>query len=384
VAEIESLIKLEQFLNKKPLFYKKIDYDRFPKVYNRIRNKLKLPKIIHIVGTNGKGTTGRFLATALKNANYKTGHYTSPHILKFNERIWIDGDDIDDISLEKAHLHLQTLLTKEESNSLSYFEYTTLLAIVCFKDCDYVVLEAGLGGERDATAVFDSILNIATVIDFDHQSFLGSDIKEIARTKLNASKQKLLLAKQKHSEVLEVAKEISKEKNIPLYLVENIDENFVKKISNKLNLVAYLEENLKTAIKALEILGVTYNENSFDNARLFGRLTKFKKNILVDVGHNPLAAKSILNALKPKKYILIYNTYEDKDYKTILKILKPIVKEVEIIDIKQQRVVKKEQLQNTLNQLKIQYNAFKQINDDKDYLVFGSFSVVEEFLKLYE
>ena len=142
-----------------------------PRVYEKVKQRLPLPKIVHIIGTNGKGTTGRFLASCLHSLGYKIGHYTSPHILKFNERIWLNGNDVSDDILNNAHDELQTILTQEDSNSLSYFEYTTLLAMLIYKDCDYVVLEAGLGGEYDATAVFPKVLTLVTPIDFDHEAF---------------------------------------------------------------------------------------------------------------------------------------------------------------------------------------------------------------------
>jgi len=85
---------LQKFLDEKPLYYEKIDYARMPRIYESIKSHFKIPKIIHLIGTNGKGTTGRFLATALHSLGFSTGHYTSPHILKFNERVWLNGRDV--------------------------------------------------------------------------------------------------------------------------------------------------------------------------------------------------------------------------------------------------------------------------------------------------
>lgn len=177
---------LEKYLSEKPLYYDEIDYSRMPRVYEKIKSSLSLPKIIHIIGTNGKGTTGRFLASALHSIGFNTGHYTSPHILEFNERVWINGEDASYELLEKSHQELQNLLTTLDSDSLSYFEYTTLLAMIAFGECEYIVMEAGLGGEFDATAVFPKCLTIVTPIALDHEAFLGSNIQEIATTKLNA------------------------------------------------------------------------------------------------------------------------------------------------------------------------------------------------------
>ncbi|MFT5659983.1 MAG: dihydrofolate synthase/folylpolyglutamate synthase [Sulfurimonas sp.] len=378
-------MSLEFFLSDKPLYYTEIDYTRMPRVYEKIKSHFTQTNTIHIVGTNGKGTTGRFLATALHNMGYKTAHYTSPHILEFNERIWMDGKNVSDVSLQATHEKLQTLLTREDSDSLSFFEYTTLLARLVFNDCDYIVLEAGLGGIHDATAVFPKRLTLVTPIAYDHESFLGSDISSIAREKLGAVQNIAIMAKQKYIDIDNIAQSMIEEKNIAIYALDTFikkqDLSNIKMISKELELVKYLEDNLKLAMACLNFLKLPYKSEYFKNSKLFGRLTYFRDNIIVDVGHNPLAAKSILNALNGKKYTLVYNTYKDKDYKKILQILKPIIKNVEIINIKGERIEAIELLQTTLTDLEIKYKTFKVIDTDKKYLVFGSFSVVEEFLQ---
>lgn len=370
------------FLNSKPLYYEKIDYERFPSIYNKVKHHFKLPKIIHIIGTNGKGTTGRFLAVALKNQGFRVGHYTSPHILKFNERIWLDGADISDDILEKAHKKLQLILEKKDSDALSYFEYTTLLAMVVFSECEYVVLEAGLGGEHDATAVFAKTLTLVTPIDFDHQAFLGDDIKAIARTKLKAIQNHAILAKQKHSEVYGVADELDglDIKKVDSFLDKKESKN-IKNIAKTLNLPHYQEQNLTLAISALKFLGLSYDKGSFDGARLFGRFSYVAKNIIVDVGHNPLAAKAIVDELKNLKVILVYNTYKDKNYKQILSILAKNLLYVHVIDVEDGRILPKESLYKALDELGILYKPFDGVLDKESiYLVFGSFSVVQKFL----
>lgn len=375
---------LQKFLDNKPLYYSEIDYTRMPRVYEKIKSYFGMPKTVHIIGTNGKGTTGRFLASALCSLGKKTGHYTSPHILKFNERIWLNGQNVSDELLDTTHQKLRSILTKADADSLSYFEYTTFLAMLIFKECDYVVLEAGLGGEHDATAVFPNELTLVTPIDYDHEAFLGSNIKEIASTKLNAIQKNVILGTQKYSDVRLIASSIASAKGIEVHsteqLLDNEDLEKVEKISQSLSLVSYLQENLKLSVAALKFFGFNYTVKEFNNSRLFGRLSRIRENVLLDVGHNPLAANSIVNALQPKKYILVYNTYKDKDYKEILNILKPIIEHVEIIDISDQRVEEKEILKNILTELKIKYNSFKGTDENSDYLVFGSFSVAQEFL----
>ena len=377
-------MSLQEFLENKPLYYTEIDYTRMPRVYEKIKLHFNQKNIIHIVGTNGKGTTGRFLATALYNMGYKTAHYTSPHILEFNERIWMNGENVSYESLEISHEKLQGLLSSEDINSLSYFEYTTFLAMLAFKECEYIVLEAGLGGEHDATAVFDKVLTLVTPIAYDHESFLGNTIELIAREKLNAIQNNAIIARQKYEAVYDVVREVE-EKNCNVYQLEkylSIDAT-LEEVTRTLSLSEYLRDNLQLSMAALQFLGLSYKVKDFKDSQLFGRLTKFKDNIILDVGHNPLAAESIAKSLNGVKYTLIYNTYKDKEYKKILHILKPIIQNVEIIEINEQRIESKAQLQNTLKGLEIEYKTFTAINENEKYLVFGSFSVVEAFLKAY-
>jgi len=389
---------LQSFLDKKPLYYAKIDYTRMPRVYEKIKthmcpskatNTPGVPstKVIHLIGTNGKGTTGRFLATALFNLGYKTTHYTSPHILEFNERIWINGKNVSDKTLNHAHEKLQAILSKDDSDSLSYFEYTTFLAMLLSKECEYIVLEAGLGGEHDATAVFDKALTLITPIDYDHQAFLGSNIQEIATTKINAIQKNAIISMQRDEKIYTIAKKIAFDKGAEVFRVdEYIDKDDIDKISvisTNLSLVKYLEDNLKLSICALKFFNIEYSIDDFSNSKLFGRLSKISDNIILDVGHNPLAAFSIVKALKGEKYTLIYNTYKDKEYKKILEILKPIIFSVEVIDIIDERIESSVLLHQSLNDLGIEYRKFNTIDKDKNYLVFGSFSVAEVFLSRY-
>jgi len=372
----EIVSNLNEFLNQKPLFYNEIDYDRMPNCWNTIKNNFKMPKkIIHIIGTNGKGSTGRFLAHYLDRMGFSVGHYTSPHISKFNERIWINGRDIDDESLEKAHQFLQNTISKKYLQSLSYFEYTTILAMRCFAGLDYVILEAGLGGERDATSVFDRDLTLVTTIDFDHESFLGNTIKEIASTKLNSIKTKAIIGKQIHDEVYEIAKKY------PFYLdyFNNYEIEEIRKFIKKNNFASYLVDNLALALSAVVEEGIELDLKYLKGVELKGRLQKIDKNTFIDVGHNPLAARVIVKEFD-KKIDIVYNTYEDKNYKQILEILNPIIDKLFIIEVKNNsRIAKFEDVIKVAKELGIDVAKFDK-QRDKTTLVFGSFSVVEEFL----
>lgn len=376
---------LASFLDSKPLFYDHIDYERFPAAYATVRSLLPTPKIIHIVGTNGKGSTGRFLATALFRMGKRTGHYTSPHIVRFNERIWMDGAEIDDDYLENAHQKLLKMLTAECADALSYFEYTTLLAMVAYEGCEYVVLEAGLGGEFDATNAFGKVLSIFTPIDFDHSAFLGNTIESISGTKLRSMQTIALMGKQPHIQTKIIAREIATQKGCTLLCIDGMASVEIKEcalhIAIKNSLSDYLRDNLELAMAAFEILGYKVEAKWFDQDALFGRLTKIRDNIILDVGHNALAARAIQEFYTERKITLVYNTYGDKDYREILTILAPIIESVEIIEVSEDRIVEQEALKSVLQELGLSYRLFNAIEEKKEYLVFGSFSVAEAFMK---
>jgi len=379
----------ELFITNKPLYYKEIDHNRVHIAYNILKPYIQKPIIIHIVGTNGKGSTGRIMATLLQASGKRVGHFSSPHILKFNERIWIDGEDISDENLEKAHAKLYPILGQEMSEALSYFEYTTLLALVAMEELDIIILEAGLGGEFDATSVVSKDLSVITPIGLDHQDFLGDTIESIATTKINSIEKQAIVGFQPHREVYHITRDISDKKGAKLYILEECysraEAKKIKEITKKLGWSYYLYENSLLATTALNILKLPYNIDNLRLVKLFGRFYSILPNVIIDVGHNLLATEAIINALEEKygdkKVVLVYNSLNDKDYIAILKRIKKHIKRVEIISIDTPRALDITQLQLKLKELSIEFDLFKNINNYEDYLVFGSFYVVEAFIK---
>ncbi len=378
-----SIISFERFIEEKPLFYKEIDHKWVHIAYSILEPHIQKPMVIHLVGTNGKGSTGRVMATLLHESGKRVGHFSSPHILKFNERIWIEGVDSSDACLEMAHAKLYAILGQEVSEGLSYFEYTTLLALVAMEEMDVIVLEAGLGGEFDATNVVAKELSVITPIGIDHQDFLGESIEEIARTKLNSIDKRVVLAEQKYAKVYEIAHEIAIQKGAEEYRIESEDNEALLEIIDALGWAYYLYENTKLALKALDILALPYSLDDLKKVKLFGRFYQFSSNVIIDVGHNLLATEAIVKNLKNKKekIVLIYNTLEDKEYEKILALFAPFVKRVEVLPITTPRAVDTNLLYQTLEKLSLSYKDFTNIKDENNYLVFGSFYVVEEFIR---
>lgn len=143
---------------------------------------LRLPRTVHIAGTNGKGSTTAFLR-AMIEAEGKTAHvYTSPHLVRFNERITLASEEVDDATLLDV---LQRVMDANGGEPLSFFEATTAAAFLAFSEheADYALIEVGLGGLYDATNVFIPAVSVITPVNYDHAEFLGRDLAGIAREK---------------------------------------------------------------------------------------------------------------------------------------------------------------------------------------------------------
>ena len=381
-------MNLRTFLDTKPLYYDTIDLTRMPQAYAAVEPHLRLGKVVHVVGTNGKGSTGRMLAAMLARAGSRVGHYSSPHILRFNERIWIDGSDIGDSSLESAYGKLMEWLSPETARSLSYFEYTTLLALVAFEGLDYIVLEAGLGGEFDATNVVQKDLSIITPIGLDHQAFLGHSIDEIAATKLRSIEKKALLARQPDSSVYLIAETIAREKGCDLFDTDTVVDQTIKeavvRMGNDRGWPEYMIQNAMTAAAAYRLVtGEEAPVEALADFHLKGRFERIAGNVILDVGHNLLGAKAVAQALEGEKRVLVYNALSDKNVEEILNVLKPVVKRLEIIDIDSERAMDSERVVSVAKKVGLDVKRFETIGETEQYLVFGSFVVAEAFLKRF-
>ena len=146
----------------------------------------------------------------------------------------------------------------------------------------------------------------------------------------------------------------------------------------------YLFENALSALLALKKTNFAYDLKDLEKVKLFGRFHRILPNVIIDVGHNLLATKEIIKALKKeeKKPVLVYNALNDKDYVSILKVFKPYVQSVETIGIETSRMLDKNLLEDALNALDIKHKSFDKIDKTKEYLIFGSFYVVESFLNI--
>ena len=388
---------LKEFLNAKPLYYDEIDYSRFPRAFEAIKNELEIKPIIHIIGTNGKGSTGRFLALILKANGKKVGHYTSPHIFDFNERFWLNGALASDDELELAHKELLEIFKKTSSEhfieKLSYFEWATLLACVLFRGFDEWIFEAGLGGEHDATNALPKALSIFTPIGLDHRAFLGDSLDSIATTKLNAMSKNAIISA--FFARLNIAKNIAKQKGAslkiaPKYATSNASKIYLKHKS------LFLRQNFALALFSAKSLGAKWDKSVLAKMSEFdlqARAQKIYPNLLIDAGHNEHAAKAIkthlLSTFGKRATTLVFNSFDDKDIKAVLSILAPCLKRILLYTYESSwRKLGTQNAHKIANELGIPCCDFnkteflKELKSRKNnFLVFGSFMLVGEFLK---
>ena len=261
-----------------------------------------LGTIIHIAGTNGKGSTAHYVSTLLIDAGYKVGVFSSPHFRHYSERIKINHHCI---AKSEFDTRLQTLLDTPEFNELTEFELITLLGFCYFRDhaVDFCVLETGLGGRLDATNVVSKSLSIITPIDLDHQSILGDDICSIAYEKAGIIKPNSHAFSADQTEaVAKVLKQAASKKQANLNLI-TVPQEWRSLLPD---LPFYLQDNSFLAFKAL--LDASYISLSPEDAArclyrtsCLGRFTTIrygKGQLVLDSAHNPAAIRSLIQAVK--------------------------------------------------------------------------------------
>lgn len=383
------MLKISKFLENKPLFYKEIDRTRMHRAWQSVSGNVKIPKLIHIIGTNGKGSTGRFLALMLRKAGKSVGHYTSPHIFDFSERFWLNGSTVGYDELESAHEKLLKILSADLQKSLSYFEYATLLSAVLFENCEYFVCEAGVGGEFDATNVFPKNLSLFTPIGFDHTALLGESLEQIATTKFNAMADVALMNDDMSELCAGIAQKIAAKKSTTIkFASDNLtaeDKNEIKVYAQKFGLPEFLRSNLTLSASAFKQLGFSLNLSNLGALDLSGRCEKIAPNVTIDVGHNEMAAQALAKKFEGKKLNLIFNAFADKDIEAVLRAIKPVVKLTHVLTYDTpDRELATSRVKEILKNLSMPFCDFCGIDGDEEYLAFGSFYLVEAFLKRLE
>ncbi len=289
--------------------------------------------IIHVAGTNGKGSVCSMLSSVLTEAGCKTGLYTSPHLIEYTERIKINGKDIsqDDFAV----LINQVIKTASENNvKVTEFEVLTVAAFVYFEreKVDIAVIETGLGGRLDATNVSENpLVSVITSIDIDHTDRLGKTLEEIAREKAGIIKNRVSVVISSSNKGFSVIKETAERMNSPIYIC-NHDEYGLDKYNLSLKGL-WQSKNLALTLKTIELLvskGLKISQlqinQGLKKAWHPGRFQHFEKEqILIDGAHNLSGAEALKESLDyyfPKKErIWVYSSLKTKDYASVMRTL---------------------------------------------------------------
>ncbi len=315
-----------------------------------------LPPVIHVAGTNGKGSTIAFLRAMLEASGKKCHVYTSPHLVEFNERIVLAGKEISDEFLNEV---IEETKSKCDHIPLTFFEGTTVAALLAFSKvkADFVLLETGLGGRLDATNVIAKpLMTIITPISYDHMEYLGETIAEIALEKASIIKENsFCIVSRQSEEALNVIKEFAKSKNAELSI---LDHDFSYQINNDHNFI-YRDDvlgagfprpslrgthqymNAATAIRAATKIGIDkkFIKTGIKAATWRARLQKIADNIYLDGGHNAEAGEIIKdfvlaeNFKKRKHNIAMIGMLKTKDFASFIKNLAPAFNEIYAVPI---------------------------------------------------
>ena len=399
-------------------FGMKLGLDNIFKFLVFLGNPQKKLKTFHIAGSNGKGSTASFIASILMEFGYKVGLYTSPHFVKYNERIQINGIQIPDDYVAKF---VSDYVDYIDQNGLTFFEVTTAIAFQYFFEnkVDYAVIETGLGGRLDATNVLEPLAEIITSISLEHTHILGNTIKEIAGEKAAIIKNRTLVFTGKLSDdAEEVIEEKCKATNSRWFRIEdyiNVKGNTLELYTEELELDDWsmplkgdyqkynaalaslvvdktlLKDDYKTISKGIK--------NVVKNTNLQGRFEIYSKQpvIIFDSAHNPEGIENFLSEFQKDmrsfgKRILLFAVMRDKSINEMLVKLSSSFDEIHITQVEYERSSKIEELQKIAGELNIQVfpeykpiefiKSFREVNSKDCLVVLGSMYLVGEVKSL--
>ncbi len=343
----------------------------------RLGNPQNSYKTVLIAGTNGKGSTAAMLASLLQSAGYKTGLYTSPHLIDVRERIRVNQREISTRDFGRVIMAVR----KAVIQPVTYFEVLTAAAFIYFqhRKIDIAVLEVGLGGRLDATNVCRPLVSVITNIGFDHMKYLGNSLTAIAGEKAGIIKRGgICITGAKQKKVLDVLEKTCNQNKAGFYRLGK--EMKIKRQKN--GLVTYYGlygdlkdltvplpgrhqlDNAALALAALEIAGrkgfpadIGSIKKGLINTRWEGRLEIICRRPLfvIDGAHNPAGIRVLSQSLKKdfawRRLILIFSALADKNYRRMLQIIAPLAEQIIVTPIQTNRAEPVEKIYNFVKRL---------------------------------
>ncbi|MEC9053775.1 MAG: Mur ligase family protein [Verrucomicrobiota bacterium] len=308
-------------------------------------------KVIHVAGTNGKGSTCAFIESVARATGTRTGLFSSPHLVRYNERIRVSGAEIGDDEIASHLTALRELVAEWESHP-TFFELSLALAMKHFSErsCELVILETGMGGRLDATTAVPADVAVLTPISLDHQQWLGETIAEIA-----AEKAAIIVPRKKafSSPQLPPARtiieQVANERRSPLEFVEDPLQGYALGLAGE-----HQKENAALALEALHALGIPLNyetvKSGLGSTTWPGRFERLEpgpgimaSRLVLDIAHNPASAEALaanwIREFGDCKANLIFGAVEAKDIRGILEILLPIAAQLNFVPVNSPRAL---------------------------------------------
>lgn len=410
-------MKIETALNKLYSLHQfgvKLGLENITGFLNYLNNPQDNLKVFHIAGSNGKGSTASFLASMLMESGFKVGLFTSPHFVKYNERISINGKFIPDSYLINFLNGTQDYIDKYKP---TFFEVTTALAFKYFYDnkVDYAVIEVGLGGRLDATNVVNPLASVITTINIEHSHILGKNLEDIAYEKAgivkpnkpvyigiikkNAERSIIEIAAGKKSQIFNLKKLVRIHKDFlslqlgkkTIHLYKTSLQGLHQLKNAALSLLVYVNEisdyRIKYALKGID--------NVLRNTNIQGRyeVINDKPKIILDSAHNPDSVKVFVDEFSKNKYecenkILIFGAMKDKNISQMLKLLKNHFDKIFLTSINYERAATVEELKSVcvtnninaeiLNKRKAFLEKFAKNNKKDCLVILGSIYLLGE------
>ena len=339
--------------------------DAMRELLRRLGNPEKGRKIVHIAGTNGKGSVLAFLSTVLTESGYRVGRYISPTLFSYRERIQVDGEYIEKEPLARLVTRIREASEAMDRDGLrtpTAFEIETALGLLYFaeKKCDIVVLETGMGGRDDATnAIAKVMMEIFASISLDHLGVLGNDLTEIAECKADIiRKNSLVISAFQKEEAAEVLKRTAAERNAKLITVDPGQISDVKYGYEEQSFSYGAEKNIRIhlagayqienaalaweAVQGLRSLGFRISDEAFrrgmEKTVWRGRFTCIHREplVIMDGAHNEDAAKKLAASIETyfpgRKISYIMGVFKDKEYEKVIRITAPYAAKVTAVE----------------------------------------------------
>lgn len=312
------------------------------------------PKVIHVAGTNGKGSVCAFSERILRDAGLRVGLFTSPHLISFRERIQVDGEWIPEDDVAEILSGIRDLVSTWDPHP-TFFEITLALAVDYFsrEKCEVMILETGMGGRLDATNAMPSDVSVITPIALDHQQWLGDTIREIAAEKAGILKPTVpVVVADLHPEARDVVGRKALTLGIPCIEAHPLPPDWELGLAG-----AHQRENAALAVEATcriagEQLTQEGIQQSLAETRWPGRFQRLGENLVVDGAHNEAAAKALCQTWQEvfpnEKATLIFGAAESKAVTDIFHELLPIIETVAFVPIQSERKLSVEEMKAAL------------------------------------